>query len=548
MGGGGGPAIAYRRQFQHDDWFDGSDRVSAGGPRGFNGKFHSLESEFDTISATVADIANAIALLDVQSQGKNIMIGNVGINNPNPQLALDVTGAIRQNRLALSGGDNNVMWSSLTYNNYHNAANADWVWPDLSHPSVTLEMDDGSGSGRFDVWMSAKNAKDYKQRFGIDGATGNVVMAINGGLVGIGTNSPQLSLDIIGRSQIRQNAGQTDWAGSAGFWYYQNTPAANRAFLGMANDNLFGLYAVPAADWVSVTDVTTGYVGINKGASIPTNPLHIAPSAGIRQGYLYLSGGAGGSSISYNAYRNPAWTFPDSAHESLTIEFDDLNAAPRFQIYRRPPGGNWDLKYALDASTGDVTVVGKLGTSGWSPLPRHTDPQHINLAGGIHTWDIEVEGTFWCGHDILGMGAVKQVDRDLAENFTSMTTLEPGDVVCLDPGSDNVVRAARPNDTLALGVVSTKPGFLLNAAIEEPKPNAVPVILSGRCPCKVVDENGPIRRGDLLTSSSTPGHAMKAKPITVEGREFVQPGTIIGKALGTLESGRGAIDIFAALA
>jgi hypothetical protein len=391
-------------------------------------------------------------------------------------------------------------------------------------------MDDGAGGGRFEVWTSAKNAKAYNLRFAIDGGTG---------FVGVGTNwdkKPDRPLTIRAQGGSDELVSFQNGAGDVKWHINQNFNGTHPGLNFVETNVLDGrLFLKPG-----------GFVGIN--TVDPTNPLHVPDGAGIRQGYLFLSGGAGGSSLSYNAYRNPGWTFPDAAHESLTMEFDDANGAPRFQIYRRPPGGNWELKYALNAITGDVTVVGKLGTSGWSPLPRHTDPNHINLGGGIHTWDIEVEGTIWCGHDILGMGVVKQVDRDLAENFTSMTTLEPGDVVCLDPGSDSVVRATRPNDTLALGVVSTKPGFLLNAAIEEPKPNAVPVILSGRCPCKVVDENGPIRRGDLLTSSSTPGHAMKAKPIVVDGREFVQPGTIIGKALGTLESGRGAIDIFAALA
>ncbi|MEK7590933.1 MAG: hypothetical protein AAB489_01865, partial [Patescibacteria group bacterium] len=45
--------------------------------------------------------------------------------------------------------------------------------------------------------------------------------------------------------------------------------------------------------------------------------------------------------------------------------------------------------------------------------------------------------------------------------------------------------------------------------------------LAGRVPVMVSDENGPIRPGDLLTTSSTPGVAMKA----------TKAGPIIGKAL-----------------
>jgi hypothetical protein len=63
-------------------------------------------------------------------------------------------------------------------------------------------------------------------------------------------------------------------------------------------------------------------------------------------------------------------------------------------------------------------------------------------------------------------------------------------------------------------------------------------------PCKVIDENGPIERGDLLTSSSTPGHAMRASSVMLDGQEIQRPGTIIGKAVGSLASGTGIIEVF----
>jgi len=57
----------------------------------------------------------------------------------------------------------------------------------------------------------------------------------------------------------------------------------------------------------------------------------------------------------------------------------------------------------------------------------------------------------------------------------------------------------------------------------------------GIVPCKVSAENGPIARGDLLVTSSTPGHAMK-------GTDRPQmTGAIVGKALEPLLSGTGVI-------
>jgi hypothetical protein len=93
--------------------------------------------------------------------------------------------------------------------------------------------------------------------------------------------------------------------------------------------------------------------------------------------------------------------------------------------------------------------------------------------------------------------------------------------------------------------VSTEPGFLLNSDPDRVDHTVrVPIALCGRVPCRVSDENGPIERGDLLTSSSTPGHAMRAEPILVDGQRVFKAGTIVGKALIAHARGRGVIDIF----
>ena len=66
-------------------------------------------------------------------------------------------------------------------------------------------------------------------------------------------------------------------------------------------------------------------------------------------------------------------------------------------------------------------------------------------------------------------------------------------------------------DHTVLGVISTKPGLTLGGEDLVGK-SGIPVFLAlaGRVPVMVSDENGPIRPGDLLTTSSTPGVAMKA--------------------------------------
>ena len=63
----------------------------------------------------------------------------------------------------------------------------------------------------------------------------------------------------------------------------------------------------------------------------------------------------------------------------------------------------------------------------------------------------------------------------------------------------------------------------------------------GVVPTKVSAENGPIKRGDLLVTSSASGYAMKG---TDRSRML---GAVIGKALGHLDSGTGKIEVVVTL-
>ena len=63
----------------------------------------------------------------------------------------------------------------------------------------------------------------------------------------------------------------------------------------------------------------------------------------------------------------------------------------------------------------------------------------------------------------------------------------------------------------------------------------------GIVPCKVSAENGPIQRGDLLVTSSTEGHAMKG----TDRRRML--GAVVGKALETLQRGKGVIEVLVTL-
>jgi len=94
---------------------------------------------------------------------------------------------------------------------------------------------------------------------------------------------------------------------------------------------------------------------------------------------------------------------------------------------------------------------------------------------------------------------------DLAENYVADKPYDAGTVVVIG-GSAEVTEVTKENSPAIAGVVSTDPAYLMNAGLEGD--NVVTVALKGRVPVKVA---GPVRKGDVLIASSTPGHA-KAAP------------------------------------
>jgi len=123
----------------------------------------------------------------------------------------------------------------------------------------------------------------------------------------------------------------------------------------------------------------------------------------------------------------------------------------------------------------------------------------------------------------------------------SASELEPGDVLVISKKKDFAVELSPKSfDTSVIGIYSTQPAFLGGAGLGTQVVNGVPVAMGGVVPCKVSAENGPIQRGDLLTTSSTPGYAMRAG-------ENPPPGTVLGKAMGELAEGTGTIEVLVTL-
>lgn len=178
-------------------------------------------------------------------------------------------------------------------------------------------------------------------------------------------------------------------------------------------------------------------------------------------------------------------------------------------------------------------------------LIKHKDSSgnflECEAQGQARKCHIDKDGTFVAGSDFAeALPAL----GDKAE-FT------PGDVLVLSTQSPGrIERSSRPNDPRVAGVYSTRPGILgaeKGDGITRVDADDVPVAIVGIVPTKASAENGPIEVGDMLTTSSTPGHAMKASPVMVGGVAVYPGGVLIGKALEPLKAGTGLIRVLVTL-
>jgi hypothetical protein len=137
-------------------------------------------------------------------------------------------------------------------------------------------------------------------------------------------------------------------------------------------------------------------------------------------------------------------------------------------------------------------------------------------------------------------GDILLKNADCAEEFdiTDSTLCEPGTVMVIDE-NEKVKASYKEYDKKVAGVISGagkyRAGMILDKKDEQK--NRKPLTLMGKVYCKVDADLSPIGAGDLLTTSTTIGHAMKASdPI----KSF---GSVLGKALRQLKGGKAIIPI-----
>ena len=196
------------------------------------------------------------------------------------------------------------------------------------------------------------------------------------------------------------------------------------------------------------------------------------------------------------------------------------NNAVQFRMTIQPNGG------AINFPIGNIGI----GVS---------DPQaKLDVAGQTRTQSLQITG---------GADFAENFEVNVAPAMSEAATpkVEPGMVVSIDPEhTGKLTLSARAFDSQVAGVISgaggVKPGMIMSqeGTLADGK---FPVALTGRVYCWVDAAYGAIKPGDLLTTSPTRGHAMKAVD-----REKAQ-GAIIGKAMTGLKEGKGLVLVLVTL-
>ena len=132
---------------------------------------------------------------------------------------------------------------------------------------------------------------------------------------------------------------------------------------------------------------------------------------------------------------------------------------------------------------------------------------------------------------VLNATATAAYYADLAERYESDRPYEVGTVLVIG-GEKEVTTTDVKANTAVIGIVSKNPAYMMNsgAGTDETHPY---IALKGRVFCKIV---GTVKKGDLLVTSSVPGHA----EAWIEGDS---PNAVIGKALSGQEKGYGVIEV-----
>lgn len=439
---------------------------------------------------------------------------------------------------------NGILAGALGVGTLSPLGKAQFVTTNDTNPGLITSWDarhfvvgNSANSGGVGMSYDQTNQVGYIHSLSPNVAWRSLILQLGGGNVGVGTNSPSDKFEVAGNIRIFPSSGSGSLAlrnrtsadfSQVVFLDNTNTFRGFLGYIGAGNTDL-GLRADTVefgSNGKAITFLPNNAevmrLAINGNVGIGT----ILPTSGKLQVYggsgVAVHGTSDNNSGVYGASNTGIGIFGESA------QFDGVRGLAH-NVNHGAVVGVHDGNGIAMFGTGFVGVVGEsTNATGAGGVFRNT-------AGGKA---IKVEGTASIGVIEITGGS------DLAEHFEVAGDARPGMVVVIDPARYGKLSLARSSyNRRVAGIVSgannLSAGMVLPDAAKSKK--SMPVALSGRVWVYCDASRHAIRPGDLLTTSNTPGHAMKVIDHT-KAR-----GSVIGKAMTGLRTGRGLVLVLVSL-
>jgi hypothetical protein len=312
-----------------------------------------------------------------------------------------------------------------------------------------------------------------------------------------------------------------------------NSSSAANAIYGVASGSGFAVYGLSAGTGGGVRgDVTSGSLPAIYGTAAGPGQAVQGTNTGTGSAGRFIVSNTNSSADAVSVQTNGTGSAIDaritsasSASPAVFGTTSGLGRAASFTL-TNTSNGNAAI-YASTLGTGSAAYFETANASNTSPALQVSTLGGTGIAGSFNG-RVKVNVL-----EILG-------GSDLAEPFESAhdEVTEPGTVMVIDDENPGKLKpSSTPYDPKVAGIVSgaggVKPGLMLKQeGTLEGKTN---VAIAGRVYCKVDATSLPVEPGDLLTTSTLPGHAMKAAD-----RDRAN-GAIIGKAMSRLDTGTGLV-------
>ena len=321
---------------------------------------------------------------------------------------------------------------------------------------------------------------------------GNVIVTgdISGQTINIGTTTTE-NLNV---SQIDTLGDDKKESGEITKYHFLASPHGYFSEIRAYNDNS---YVISNNTSLGKIDVTATDINLNHGQN---NSVNITNRLSVGNDTRYVNINSGSLTATGNTVIRGTLTL--NGYVTTNLNVGNVSVPRNAQIYGNLTVNGTTTLNSNTTVNNNTTINGQLKVS--NSLIVGTE----NECGGCSDTTLK-QGDIRCVN-VYGVAHHARWS-DLAENYLTDKYYEPGTLIKF--GGEKEVTIA---DTEVNGVISTKPGYVLNSELKDGQP----IALAGRVPVKV---KGKVKKFDLIYLSDEPGIGIS--------KQIIANSIPIGKAL-----------------